>query len=361
MTRLITRMRRQPAWIALLIFLLLCLWLFSGVGQQKAAEQTQSKAKQQTLAEVRTRILSADEVSREISLYGRTEPDRTASLKAEVTGKVIDVLVKEGQFVKAGEILLVIEEKDLQRQLDAAKSLKNQREIELKAAMSLIEKGYQSKVAKAQAQAALDSAVAAIEQLDIDLNNTRVRAPFDGVLNMRHVEVGDSLREGDLMVTFVDLDPLVITANVTENDVSQLQLNQEASGELLSGQRMEGRIRYISSVSNEGTNTFPIEIAVPNPERKWRAGMSTSVSIPLEKTWAIKITPASMALDKHGNLGVKIVEESKVKFVPIDIVRSDAEGVWLSGLGERAQIITFGHGYVNDGDTVNAIVVDSEI
>lgn len=362
MASVVSKLRQQPAWIALIIFALLCLWLLSGMSSNaQAPTANASKSGAPPIAEVRTRLFKAENVNREVVLYGRTEPDRLASVRAEVEGKIAEVLVAEGEAVKSGQPLLKIEENDIRQQLVAAKSHLEQRNLELKGARSLGQKGYQSEVALAQAKSAVDEAEARIEQLQLRLQKTVIRAPFDGVMNKRHVELGDYVREADMLATVVDLDPLIISANVSEQHIDKISLEQRALGRMLSGQQVSGSVRYISQVSNPGTNTFPIEVAVANPDSTLRAGISTEVILPLKETLAIKITPAAMALDQQGNLGVKAVEQNVVRFVPIDIVKSDAEGVWLSGLGEQAQIITLGHGYVNHGDKVNAVMVDSEL
>ncbi|MEP2653849.1 MAG: HlyD family efflux transporter periplasmic adaptor subunit, partial [Paraglaciecola sp.] len=190
------------------------------------------------------------------------------------------------------------------------------------------------------------------------LSRAEITAPFDGILNQRFVEVGDLLKDGDKIAELVDLDPLVINAQVTEANINSLTKGQPASGRMVSGEVLQGQVRYVSSVSDGGTNTFKIEVAVPNPDFTQVAGMSTELALPLQKTWAVRITPAVMALDNDGNLGVKTVVDEHVKFVPIDIVKSDSEGVWLSGLGEAADVITLGHGFVVDGDKVEVVYAD---
>jgi multidrug efflux system membrane fusion protein len=102
-------------------------------------------------------------------------------------------------------------------------------------------------------------------------------------------------------------------------------------------------------------------VEVPNPDFTQMAGMSTELALPLEKTWAMRISPAVMALDEQGNLGVKTVVDEHVKFVPIDIVKSDSQGVWLTGMGQQADIITLGHGFVRDGDKVEVERIDESI
>jgi multidrug efflux system membrane fusion protein len=150
----------------------------------------------------------------------------------------------------------------------------------------------------------------------------------------------------------------VIAANVTEINVQALKTQQQASGRMVSGDMLQGKIRYISSISDPSTNTFKIEVEVPNPDYTHMAGMSTELALPLETTWAMRISPAVMALDEQGNLGVKTVVDNHVRFVPIDIVKSDSQGVWLSGMGQQADIITLGHGFVRDGDKVDVVSVD---
>ncbi len=354
MPQLITTLRQQPAWIALMIVIFLCLWVTSGyiTAEPKSVDSSAGKT---VIPKVRVQTLYAQKVNREVSLYGRTEPDRSATLRAEVKGLVTAIYVQEGQGVKQGQLILSLDSNDLSAQMRSARAVLQQREIELQGAESLGKKGFQSQSALAQAQANVELAKAEIERLQLALDKTQILAPFDGILNQRNVEVGDLLRDGDTIATVVDLDPLIISADVTENWIQYLQVGQPATGRLTTGQNTRGHIRYLSSVSNMGTNTFNLEVAVPNPEGRLFAGMSTELKVPIEERWALNITPAVMALDEQGNLGVKTVENNVVKFTPIDIVKSDSQGVWLTGLGEQAHVITRGHGFVRHGDTVDVV------
>ncbi|GAA0859667.1 efflux RND transporter periplasmic adaptor subunit [Aliiglaciecola litoralis] len=354
MSRVMIKIRQQPAWIALFIFILLCLWVASGYLTAQTSEPNQS-AKPLALTRVKVETLQAEQVSSEIKLYGRTEPNRVATLRSEVKGLVTGIYAQEGESVKQGQRLITLESNDLAAQLKSANAVLQQRKIELQGAQSLGEKGYQSQSSLAQARANVELANAEIERLQLALKKTTINAPFDGVINKRNVEIGDLLRDGDTIATLVDLQPLIISANVTENWVQKIHIDMPAFGRLVNGQSTQGVIRYISSVSNPGTNTFNLEVEIANTDRTLVAGMSTELTIPIEKQWAIKITPAVMALDEAGNIGVKIVKDRIVKFVPIKIVKSDSDGVWLSGLGREANVITRGQGFVRDGDEVEAI------
>ena len=355
----INKLKQQPAWIALIIFIALCLWVASGM--LKAQNENDSDNPKRTaipLVKVTVEHVNADEVTREINLYGRTEPDRIATLRSEVKGLVKDVHVQEGERVSKGQKIISLEKSDIVSRLQSAKATLRQREVELKGAESLKAQGYQSQTALAQATANLEMAKADRVSYQLAVFKSQIIAPFDGIINQRFVEVGDFLKEGDNIAILVDLDPLVITANVTEINVQGLKTQQLATGRMVSGDRLQGKIRYISSISEPGTNTFKIEVEVPNPDFTQMAGMSTELALPLETTWAMRISPAVMALDEQGNLGVKTVVDGHVKFVPIDIVKSDSQGVWLSGMGQQADIITLGHGFVRDGDKVEVVRTD---
>jgi multidrug efflux system membrane fusion protein len=358
----LTKLRQQPAWIAFFLFITLCIWVASGMLNAEDEQGTQgTKQPPAPLVKVTVTHVMADQVTREINLYGRTEPDRIATLRAEITGLVSHVHVQQGQSVVTGQKIISLENAGYLSEVESAKASLSQREVELTAAEALGKQGYQSKTALAQAQAALAIAKAELIAKQLIVFKSQIIAPFDGIINERFVEIGDFLKDGDKIAMLVDLDPLVITANVTETHVAGLKVQQLAAGRLVSGDLLEGRIRYISRVSEPGTNTFKVEVAVPNPDFQQVAGMSTELALPIETIWAIRITPAVMALDEKGNLGVKTVVDQHVKFVPIDIVKSDSQGVWLSGMGQQADIITLGHGFVRDGDKVAVVRAEQNI
>jgi multidrug efflux system membrane fusion protein len=355
------KLRQQPAWFALIIFIALCLWVASGMLKaQNENENDSAKRKNAEIPLVKVTVenVTADEVTREISLYGRTEPDRIATIRSEVKGLVKEVHVQEGERVSKGQKIISIEKSDVVSRLKSAKATLEQREVELKGAQSLKKQGYQSQTALAQAIANVETAKADMVSYQLAVFKSQIIAPFDGIINVRFVEVGDFLKIGDNIAILVDLDPLVIAANVTEVNVHGLKTQQQATGRMVSGDVLQGKIRYISSISEPGTNTFRIEVEVPNADYSQMAGISTELALPLEKTWAMRISPAVMALDEQGNLGVKTVVDEHVKFVPIDIVKSDSQGVWLSGMGQQADIITLGHGFVRDGDKVEVARTD---
>ncbi|EJL6397365.1 efflux RND transporter periplasmic adaptor subunit [Vibrio navarrensis] len=349
---------QRPWLVSLLIILALTTWL--SVGSLQAEEPAPlSKEQAIPLASVVFQTFNAQNTAKSIDLYGRTAPNRQAKLGAEIAGKIVRLEVEKGQAVRKGQVIAVIDKRDLDSQLQRAKAMLDVRQKEFKAAQSLNNRGLQGEVAFATAEAALVEAKANLVTVETELRNTEVKAPFDGIVDSRFVELGDFVGIGDPVATVIDLDKLLIEADVSERHVQSLANSQTAKVRLLNGLVLDGKIRYVGQVSSPATNTFPIEVEVDNRMQRIPAGVSAEVHLTLDETLAIKVTPAMLALDNNGNLGVKTLQDNVVRFVPIQLVKAEQDGVWLSGLGDKVDIIVLGQGFVRDGDKVHATRQDS--
>jgi multidrug efflux system membrane fusion protein len=350
---------QRPYIIAAFITFFLFLWMASGPSEaeQKSVLKAAIPAnnEQKITAQVKVETRHSENIHKALELYGRTEPNRVTTLKAEVRGKIVEVLAKRGSKVTKDQIIARIAMNDLPVQLTTSQALLTQREVEYQGALKLNERGYQGKVQLAKTFAALESVKAEIKRLELAIENTVIRAPYMGILNTRYVEVGDYVAAGDDIAMIADLDPLIVRAHVTEQQINQLSVGQVAKVSLLNDQKAQGKLRYIASVGNDKTNTFKIEVAIDNKKGKLLAGLSSEMTIELDKMSAIKVSPALLALDEQGNIGIKSVKESVVQFTPINIIKSETDGVWLTGLDEQADIIVLGQGFVRAGDKVEAI------
>ena len=101
------------------------------------------------------------------------------------------------------------------------------------------------------------------------------------------------------------------------------------------------------------TRTFLVEVEVANEDGAIPAGISAEIVIPTGEVTAHFLSPSIVSLDTQGALGVKTVNaENEVEFFPIEIVRAQIEGIWVTGLPDTVDVITVGQGYVNAGETV---------
>uniref|UniRef100_UPI0040472AA2 efflux RND transporter periplasmic adaptor subunit n=1 Tax=Vibrio anguillarum TaxID=55601 RepID=UPI0040472AA2 len=350
----IGRFFSQRPWLLSTIFiLLLCFWL--GFGALKAEEPRQTANDTIPFAKVIYQSFEAELTDKHIDLYGRTAPNRQAKIGAEIAGKITQISIAKGQPVNKGQQIVLIDQADLAAQLESAQALFKLKQKEFSAAESLKNRGLQGEVAFASAQAALAEASAVQSRAQLALRNTSVVAPFDGIVEDILIEKGDFVGVGDPMITFIDLSKLVIEADVSERHIQKIKQDQIARVRFIDGSTIDGKVRYISRVSSPTTNTFAIEVELDNPNQTISAGVSAEVEMSLETQLAVKITPAMLALDDQGNLGVKTLQQDRVRFIPIQLVKAEQDGVWLTGLGETVDIITVGQGFVRDGDQVIAV------
>ena len=359
----LNKLRRYKSWLTSAgITLVIALWLASGHigGGTKSYGADESPNDVSTpRASVRVRHQTAEEVTRNITVNGRTAPARIVELNAETDGRVISVDAERGERFERGDVIAQLDERDRRARLAQAEATVRQRELEFEARAKLKGASYVSEAQLQEADALLEAAKAELTRAMLDIEYMVIRAPFDGALQDRHVEVGDFVKLGDPVAAIVDDRKLIVRASIAEYEAHFVKKGGPGSAKLATGEVVNGTIRYIAPVANEATRTFNVELEIDNTEGDYLAGMTAELVIPAETIYAQKISPSLLTLDGEGNLGVKIVNESGVvEFHSADIAMSSSDGVWITGLPHSTRIITVGQGFVNEGIVVNAIPED---
>ena len=347
----------RPYWIALLITgILLCWMLLKPVNEQ--LNEVQVAANKENLPKVQITRFTPNNITKSLTLYGRSEANSRAVIRAEVAGKIVKIAVKKGRHVKPDTNLANIEKSALPQRLAQAEGLLAERLLNYKAAKSLNDKGLQGRARLAEMNSLLLAAKTDLKQLQLQLQRTNIVAPFAGVLQEQFAEKGDYLQVGDAIFSLENIDPIIIRGDATEHYINQFKLGQAVSATLLSGEKISGNISYIASLADPKSSTFRIEAEFTNPAFKIFSGISAKLSIPLYPVEAIYISSSALAMDAQGNLGIKLVEDDLVIFKSINLVEADNDGVWLSGFSQPVDIITLGQGFVKPGDRVQAIAVE---
>ena len=355
--------------IAILIALVASGWILSGQfgyesmssnGEATAAQSdaldNAAAAPAKDIMQVRVRQSIAQPMASELAVQGRTEASRQATLSAETPGRIADVGAKEGTIVKQGQTIVRIAIDDRTAILDEAEAKLVQRRLEHEAAAKLQQKGFQSRTRLAEATARFKAAAAYLAKINVDIGRTVIRAPFDGVLQRRAVELGDYVAPGDPIATIMDLDPILVVGYLSERDRSKVRIGGSGYARLVSGREVEGEIRYISSAASEATRTFSVELEVANPDNSILQGLTAGLRLPLAKIDAHLMSPAALTLADDGTVGVKIVDElDRVKFVPVTILGDTPRGVWIGGLPQSVNLITVGHEFVQTGAQVKPV------
>jgi multidrug efflux system membrane fusion protein len=140
---------------------------------------------------------------------------------------------------------------------------------------------------------------------------------------------------------------------VSQQAAGKLAMGQLIKVRLLDGREAEGSITYISQLGDSETHSFRVEAEISNQDSQFNAGVSAELRIITGKELAHFISPAVLALNESGTVGIKSVDQGGlISFHPIEFVRTEADGIWVSGLPEHVQVISQGQGFVNAGETV---------
>jgi multidrug efflux system membrane fusion protein len=356
-----SNLKRFKSWfVSGGIVLLVAVWQASGQfgseNRETAGTVSNPVTNPASKSAVRVRTQTAEEVMRTIVVNGKTAPARIVNLAAETDGRVEYIGAERGASLDRGALIARLDERDRAARLAQAEATVKQREVEFAARKRLESESYVSEAQLQEAIALLETAKAELTRARLDLDYMDIRAPFAGALQSRVVEVGDFVKRGDPIATYVDNRRLIVSANLSEFDARYVQVGDRAEARLATGEAVRGAIRYVAPVADDATRTFLVELEVDNAEEALRAGGTAELRIPAEAVLAHRISPSLLTLDDAGNVGVKIVNElGEVEFVVADIALSTNDGVWLAGLPETATIITVGQGYVASGAHVNAI------
>ena len=289
---------KQTYKTAAILASFLAIWMVSGsMIEEESFEKNTSKL--DTLSSVTIVNSKAINKSKILKSSGFTEADKFVQVRAEVSGRLIARPAQQGDYVEEGDLIC------------------------------------QLYIAGREAY-------------------PKIVAPFSGYLETLRVEEGDFLNTGAVCAALIDPDPMLIVADIAEKDIAQVELGSEASAKLISGRYISGEVTFIASSADKNTRTFRVEISVDNKDRSIRDGVSAEIYIKGKQEAAHKISPAILSLNDQGKLGVRTVTaDNRVEFKEINILEDTNSGMWVSGLGEEARIITLGQEYVFQGQTVN--------
>ncbi len=354
-------------------------------------------------------------VRRMVRASGVTQPKAVITISAEIGGTARAVPASEGGAVKKGEVLVQLDTSTLPAQIEAAKA-----EIEaatsaydsavaqsagtyaeqraaavanldvarqrLEIAEKLATQNFSAPVEQAQLKANYENARMALAQIDLaknlraeveisqsrarlataksnlavlrdQLTKSTIKAPSDGWLETMHLEIGERIAAGAPAATILDMGEVTIIVAVPQTSIGQVSTGDPVSIDVAGIGLRKGVVSKIASISSSTTRTFEVEVSVPNERRELRAGMTVEASIDVGFQPAFGMSPAHLSVAGDGSLAAKIDDGGTVRAVPVELVRSGAEQVFVSGLPDGARLLTFGQAFVEDGDAVRVASV----
>jgi RND family efflux transporter MFP subunit len=286
-------------------------------------------------------VVVAPVLQKTVPIYGeyvaRTEARETVEIKARVGGYLEKILFKEGSKVKAGQLLFVIDQRtykaalqDAKGQLAQAQAASEKAEKDVDRLRPLVaqdaapEQDLDKAVAEAQySRAAIEKGKAAVEQAELDLKFTEIRAPITGIIGKQEVTVGNLVtKDQTLLTTLSSWDPMRVVFSISETDYLKItkmypegregvSKNPKAIFELIMADNSiypyKGKISFVDRALDLTTGTLKIYVSFPNPNILLRPGLFARVQVPIEEKQDALLVPQRAVQEMQGVQTVLVV------------------------------------------------------
>ena len=341
---------------------------FAAIGSAEEANAATDEAAKATPAEPVALIRTVAAVepdfidhARAIRLAGITEADKHVVLAARADGVIASLTLTKGALVEADQAVLMLEGPETQAQAEIAAINLAQRERELDVAQKLFEGGSSSETALDNARSARDAAAAELNRAKAAADKLVLKAPFAGVVNSLDVELGEWIQTGTPVATILSLDPILVKAEVSEVDLASVAVGSVAKVRLVTGLEAEGTVRLLARDASAATRTFPVEIALPNPDLAISGGMTAEVTLFADPVRAVVVPRSIITLSETGELGLRVVgADNLAQFAAIKVIDDTPDGLVVVGVPEGVRIITAGQDLVRNGDEVQVSAVGAD-
>lgn len=337
------------------------LWMLTGLFTDDKTEDSKVEAK---TIRVFAEKIKAEEYTPKIEVIGRTEVAEDVDLVAEVSGKVKKIDFEQGDSVKAGELMLTLENGYRKDTLTSAQETLKSAKLKLDIAQNLAKEAYKAKTDLADRQAEYTSALSNLTNAQRDYDNSFVVAPINGFVEEKNVSLGDYVKEDTVVYKIISQDEMYLVGYLSQSQIAEVKLGQNAYGIFNDGSRVDGIISFISQKADPNTKTYKMEVTVKRKDEnfKVREGLTIKIYIPGDQVSVYKIPHSSQVLADDGRVGVRVVDENNtVKFYETTLVR-DSHKYLLVKINTKDDInlITRGQIDVQEGMAVEVSYSDEK-
>lgn len=294
-------------------------------------------------------------VNEEVEALGTLAADESVVIAPEIAGRVVALGFKEGDRVKKGQELVKLDTAILDAELKQLQADLGLARDTFERNRSLSQRGVGTQVALDEATAKLASAEARVQLAQAKLAQSTIRAPFDGVVGLRSVSVGDFVAGGKTLVTLTNIDPIKVDFRVPEIFLSRVKVGQAISIKVdaLAGREFEGRIFAIDPVVDINGRAIRLRASVPNADLALKPGLFARIVIQVDQRENAMVVPETAVMPDGVGKMVYVVENGKAKRVSVEIgKRLPGKVEVVKGLTSGMQIVTAGQMRLRDGATV---------
>lgn len=336
-------------------------WLLLGIAVVAAALIIKSITKERVVpvpvdpVNVSVMEVSSGPASEVVSFAGRIEAFHDVTVSTEIPGRFTEMPVDVGSIVKAGDVLIKIDDEIAQAALRRASSEYEEAKRELGRLTNLVDKGAVSQSILDSAETRFQLAGANMDEAQARLKKCTLTSPVDGRVEDRFVEPGEYAGDGNSAFRITDLSKVKVIAYFPGADIVDVQEGQQMQFTVSAfpEETFTGRVFFAARAADPGRNAFRVELVADNTDGKLRAGMIAGVVLERITKVAVVKVPFSAVLPRKGEHIVFVWENGHAVRKTVRIHSLAGESALLSsGISAGDRLIVEGQRFLQDGTRV---------
>ena len=335
------------------------LLLMAGNDTAHAAAEPGDKPRHVIVAPVVIR-----EISDRVEALGTARANESVNITSNVSEKIRKIHFEDGQQVKTGEILAVLNYAEEQANLKQAQAFRGERKLALERLLQLDERKLAAEDEIDRTRLELEQADASISAIQARISDRVIRAPFDGMVGLRYISVGALVETGDLITTLDDTSQIKLDFSVPAMFLAELKpgLKIKARATALDNKEYLGEVKSIDSRVDPVTRSVQVRALLPNHDGSILPGILMRVDL-LRNTRQATVIPeaALLPMANRQYVMVRVNKDGKDTVEKRDVeigIRLPGYVEILAGLSSDEYVVTHGNSRLRPGDSLDVLAVD---
>ena len=297
-------------------------------------------------------------LSEQVTAIGTLLSDEAVTISSEIAGRLKEIHFEEGQPVEKGALLFSLDDSVYRAQLDDASAKLKLAAQTNKRTSTLFSNKYATAQSADEAASNLAVNTAAVELARVQLDKTRITAPFAGIVGLRHVSAGEYITAGQALVNLEAIDPVKADFRVPEKFLPAIRVGQtiKIKVDAFPEDSFEGRVYAIDPRLDVAGRSLLVRAMVPNRDQRLRPGLFARVTVLLQlKEDALSVPEQAIVPQGESQFVFKIVD-GKAKLTKVKIgTRREGRVEIVEGLTAGDQVVTAGQLKIRDGSPVTIV------
>lgn len=297
----------------------------------------------------------AERLTQQVTAVGSLVAQQSTLLRAESSGRIAKILFDEGSPATKGQLLVQLDTDLLQAELQQAQARLALAQSRANRALKLSKEGFISRQAQDESNSERAVAAAEVNIIKVKIDKSQIKAPFDGVLGLREVNLGDYVSSGTEIVALASITELQIDIRVPEQYLTQMTLDTPIRLRLdaQEGQEFMAKIKAISPMIDAQGRSVVLRAYVANPDGQLRPGQFARVTVDLDEVDALMVPETALAPAGQSQYVYRVLESNKAQRVEVTVGLRRDGWVQVTGLAPNDVVLTSGLQKVQDGSKIN--------